>query len=304
MDATPADLPMGEALRLVMEVSPCPAALFNAQDRLHWANRAFLDTFGVGLEGRPTWAELVRDGYARGVGTAIRTENFEAWLSSASSRRGKLPFRQFEVDLCDGRWLLMTETVCAQGWMLCFASDVSDLARDHRELRTARDLAERASRVDALTGIANRAFVLQCLADALRDEGPRPCVALVDLDLFKGINDRYGHAAGDRVLCDFAQRLQGGLRRIDACGRIGGEEFLVVLRDIEPAAAVDVLHRLLAQVREARPLPDWPLQGYTASAGLVRGRSGERPEDVMARADVALYLAKDGGRDRCVAMLD
>jgi PleD family two-component response regulator len=67
---------------------------------------------------------------------------------------------------------------------------------------------------------------------------------------------------------------------------------------------VEVMQRLLAQVREARPLPDWPQQGYTASAGLVQARSGERPEDVMARADVALYLAKDGGRDRCVAMLD
>lgn len=304
MESTPADLPMATALCLAMEASPCPAALFDAQDRLRWSNRAYRETFGVVLEGSPTWAEVVRDAYVRGVGTSIRTEDFDAWLKSASSRRGKLPYRQFEVDLCDGRWMLMTETVCSQGWMLCFASDVSDLARDHRELRTARDLAERASRVDALTGIANRAFVLQCLAESMRDGGPKPCVALVDLDLFKAVNDRYGHAAGDRVLCDFAQRLQGGLRRIDACGRIGGEEFLVVLRDIEPAAAVEVVQRLLAQVREARPLPDWPQQGYTASAGLVQARSGERPEDVMARADVALYLAKDGGRDRCVAHLD
>lgn len=304
MDTTPAEPPIGEALRLVLEVSTCPAALFDAQDRLQWANRAFGETFGVAMDSRPTWAELVRQGYERGVGTAIRTNNFEAWLSSAASRRGKLPYRQFEVDLCDGRWLLMTETLCAQGWMLCFASDVSDLARDHRELRAARDLAERASRVDALTGIANRTFVLQCLAESLRDGDPKPCVALVDLDLFKSVNDRFGHAAGDRVLCDFAQRLQGGLRRIDACGRIGGEEFLVVLRDIEPAAAVEVMHRLLSQVREARPLPDRTEQGYTASAGLVQARAGERPEDVMARADVALYLAKDGGRDRCVAMLD
>lgn len=296
----PADPPIDQALRLVLELSPCPAALYDAQDRLHWANRAFRETFGVPAQSTPTWAELVREGHRRGIGTAIQTDNFEAWLSSAVSRRGKLPYRQFEVDLCDGRWMLMTETVCAQGWMLCHASDVSDLARDHRELRTARDQAERASRVDGLTGIANRVFVLQCLADALRAPGPPPCVALVDLDLFKSINDRFGHAAGDAVLCDFAQRLQRGLRRVDACGRIGGEEFLVVLREVEPATAVEVLNRLLAQLRSARPLAQWPDLGYTASAGLVRARAGERPEDVIARADVALYQAKDRGRDRCV----
>lgn len=304
MDTEPDALPIAEALRLVMETSRCPAALYDAQDRLRWANAAFRDTFGVAADGTPTWAELVTDGHRRGVGTLIRTTNFDGWLSATLSRRGKVPFRQFEVDLCDGRWMLMTETVCAQGWMLCHASDVSDLARDHRELRAARDLAERASRVDALTGIANRSFILLCLAEALASGTAMPCVALVDLDLFKGINDRYGHAAGDRVLCDFAHRLQTGLRRVDAYGRIGGEEFLVVLRDIEPPAAQEVLQRLLSQVRAARPLPNHPELSYTASAGLVQARAGERPEDVMARSDRALYLAKESGRDRCIASLD
>jgi len=303
MDTEPDTLPIAEALRLVLETSRCPAALYDEQDRLRWANAAFRDTFGVTTDGTPTWAELVTQGHRRGVGTLIRTTNFDGWLSATLSRRGKVPFRQFEVDLCDGRWMLMTETVCAQGWMLCHASDVSDLARDHRELRAARDLAERASRVDALTGIANRSFILQCLAEALASGASMPCVALVDLDLFKGINDRYGHAAGDRVLCDFAHRLQAGLRRVDAYGRIGGEEFLVVLRDIEPPAAHEVLHRLLAQVRAARPLPNHPELSYTASAGLVQARAGERPEDVMARSDRALYLAKESGRDRCIACL-
>jgi diguanylate cyclase (GGDEF)-like protein len=194
----------------------------------------------------------------------------------------------------------MTETMDERGWMLCIATDVSDLASDHRELRVARDLALRASQVDVLTGIGNRAFVLQRLSETLATPGQLPCVALVDLDHFKQINDRWGHAAGDTVLRDFAQLLQDGLRRADACGRIGGEEFLVVLNDISLQGAEEVVLRLLALVRAARPLPAEPGYSYTASVGLVQAHTGERTEDVMARADAAVYRAKRAGRDRCV----
>lgn len=275
-------------------------ALFDADDRLRWANAAWCAALAVPEGSSPTWAELMRANHAQGRGAAIDTDDFERWLASAASRRGKQPYRQFETDLRDGRWMLMTETMDERGWMLCIATDVSDLASDHRELRVARDLALRASQVDVLTGIGNRAFVLQRLGEALAAPGQPPCVALVDLDHFKQINDRWGHAAGDTVLRDFAQLLQDGLRRADACGRIGGEEFLVVLNDISLQGAEEVVLRLLGQVRAARPLPLEPGYNYTASVGLVQAHTGERTEDVTARADAAVYRAKRAGRDRCV----
>jgi len=275
-------------------------ALFDADDRLRWANAAWRTALAVHDGATPTWAELMRANHAQGRGAAIDTDDFERWLASAASRRGKLPYRQFETDLRDGRWMLMTETMDEQGWMLCIASDVSDLASDHRELRVARDLALRASQVDVLTGIGNRAFVLQRLGEALAAPGQPPCVALIDLDHFKQVNDRWGHAAGDTVLRDFAQLMQDGLRRADACGRIGGEEFLVVLNDITLQGAEEVVLRLLDRVRAARPLALEPGYSYTGSAGLVQAQQRECTEDVMARADAAVYRAKRAGRDRCV----
>lgn len=297
-------MPAADILLPLLEATACPMALYDAEDRLHWANAAFLTMFGATLAGRPSWAELIQAGIRQGVGTRIETDDLDAWLQATGSRRGKVPYRQFEVDLVDGRWVLMTETVDRHGWMLCIAADVTDMGSDHRALRIARDLAQRAALIDGLTGIGNRSFVLGQLNEALRSNRPLPWVALLDLDHFKSINDRFGHAAGDAVLKHFAGRLQEQLRRADACGRIGGEEFLIVLHDVDQAGAQEALQRLLNQVRTAHP----PLATendlrYTFSAGLTQAHPGERPEEVMARADLALYEAKRSGRDRCVILL-
>lgn len=277
-------------------------AAFDPDDRLRWANPAYCDMMGIAHQSHgQTWAELMRHSHRSRVGPVIQAPEFEAWLASTASRRGRTAYRQFEVDLHDGRWILMTQTVTPGGWLLELSVDVSDLGRDHRELRIARDLALRASLVDPLTGIGNRSFVLDRLNQALSLGDDRlPCVALIDLDHFKRVNDWMGHAAGDAVLCHFAQGLQASLGRADACGRIGGEEFLLLLGEGDLATAEASVHRILDRTRTARPLPDRPGFGYTASAGLVRVRPGERAESVLARADVALYQAKDRGRDRCV----
>ncbi|MEY4752710.1 MAG: hypothetical protein RJA44_385 [Pseudomonadota bacterium] len=293
-------MPVADTLLPLLEATACPMALYDAEDRLHWANQAFLTMFGATLDGRPSWAELIRRGLAQGVGTRVITDDLDAWLQATGARRGKLPYRQFEVDLLDGRWVLMTETVDSRGWMLCIASDVTDMGCDHRALRIARDLAQRAALIDTLTGIGNRAFVLERLREALRSGRDLPWVALLDLDYFKAINDRHGHATGDAVLKHFAALLQEQLRRADTCGRIGGEEFLLVLQGVDQAGAEEVLQRLMMQVRTAQPSSagEQPMP-YSFSAGLTRTRPGDSPEGVMARADRALYRAKNRGRDRC-----
>jgi diguanylate cyclase (GGDEF)-like protein len=292
-------------LMALLSDTPCLVALFDERDVLRWANAPFRSLFGLSAQAMPDWMTLMRESYRSQRATAVQTDDFERWLSSAASRRGKLPFRKIETDLVDGRWLLMTETVGADGWMLCFGIDISDLGQDHRQLRAAHDLAVRTSQVDALTGIGNRAFVLdrlKCLLSA--DLVVQPlCVGLADLDHFKGINDQHGHLTGDRVLCDFASLLQGSLRRADVCGRFGGEEFLVVLPDTSLVAAQAVFDRLIERVRWSRPLCDRPEFTYRSSFGLVQARPGEPITDVLARADAALYLAKRTGRDRCCAVV-
>ena len=105
----------------------------------------------------------MRRNHLRGQGARIETDDIETWLRSACSRRGKLPYRAFEADLRDGRWMWMSETMSANGWMLCQASEITELRADRRALRQERDVALRAAQTDPMTGISNRTHLMQLL---------------------------------------------------------------------------------------------------------------------------------------------
>ena len=154
-------------------------------------------------------------------------------------------------------------------------------------LRATEQLIEQSLR-DALTGIGNRRQAERDLALL----GPGDAVAILDLDHFKKVNDRYGHATGDKVLFDLAHYLLRYLREGDSVARYGGEEFVVILKRVSDAAE-SVLSRIASDWRETGPRA-------TFSAGVAVHRRGETAADTLARADEALYRAKKGGRDRVV----
>lgn len=290
---------LASTLLSLHEDSPLLVALFDANDILQYANPAFRQAYCIVPDGQLSWADMMRDNHARKRGAAIETKNIENWIASVRSRRGKLAFRAFEADLADGRWVWMTETTQRQGWMLCIASDISSLRQDSRALRQAHGKALAAAQTDALTGLSNRRHGMQLLETTLHDSELWPlCLAALDLDGFKQINDRLGHAAGDAVLGDFARQLQAGSRREDGCLRLGGDEFLLILPSAGLPQAEAIIERLLARVRLSRPIAAAPEQGYSCSVGLVQANWGESGEALIARADSALYRAKQAGRDR------
>ncbi|WP_159589768.1 GGDEF domain-containing protein [Chelativorans xinjiangense] len=277
-------------------------AAYDGFDRLRYANPAFRAAWFIGPDETPLWSDLMRRNFLAGRGTVIRAENFEEWLRSTQSRRGKTGFRAFETDLVDGRWLWMTETVLDDGSMLCIASDITDLQSDERSLRQDRDQAIKASQTDDLTGVANRRFVMERIEEMLKQQESerhrRGCLAVLDIDHFKSVNDRYGHQAGDMVLCDFASQIHQHVRRTDCFGRVGGEEFVLVLPNTPPAEAELIIERMLAIVRLSRPLADHPDFRYTFSAGIAETQIGDVAVSLYSRADKALYAAKMAGRDR------
>jgi diguanylate cyclase (GGDEF)-like protein len=180
-------------------------------------------------------------------------------------------------------------------------------------LRTLRDeLAARnaelelLARTDVLTGLANRRHaddVLRQTIAAARRHSRELCAVLVDIDRFKSVNDVHGHAAGDAVLRTVAARLTDGLREEDLASRWGGEEFLLLLPDAGDAAGV--CERLRASIADAPVrLADGVPVAVTASFGWAGWGGSETAETLVARADTALYAAKDGGRDRVVAASD
>ncbi len=171
------------------------------------------------------------------------------------------------------------------------------MAKERTELRHRT-----AAMIDPLTGIANRrAFLHDADLMAKRNSAhPKPCaVLLIDLDHFKSINDRFGHAVGDRVLEIFSAAARASIRASDLLGRLGGEEFAVVLHDTARDKAMAVAERIRESFAEqAKEVESRPVCA-TVSIGVVQNDSG--PMDIpglLAQADQALYVAKERGRNR------
>lgn len=169
-----------------------------------------------------------------------------------------------------------------------------------RELNIA---LEQASTHDLLTGLANRRLLLARLkAEGERSERKEGCftLALVDVDRFKSINDRFGHDVGDQVLVRIARALEGSLREYDLCGRWGGEEFLILLADTQLAEASAIVQRLQDAVRALR-CDDISVElRVSVSIGVAEHQSADTVDQTVARADAALLQAKREGRDRVV----
>jgi diguanylate cyclase (GGDEF)-like protein len=181
-------------------------------------------------------------------------------------------------------------------------TEIERLASELRSLRSELDRAwDQASR-DGLTGLANRAALdayLARMADVVF-LFPEPIwVFMVDIDHFKRVNDRFGHVAGDEVLRQVAKRLiQTFPRKGDLVARYGGEEFALVLQIDTPALAQRLAERLLHAVRELELEHEGQAIPISVSLGAAQLRPQETTERWIARADAALYEAKQAGRDR------
>ena len=171
------------------------------------------------------------------------------------------------------------------------------LVTNHRYRRQLVKLATE----DSLTGLPNRgrtaALAIEALAVAFDLHKPL-CIALIDLDRFKAINDRFGHATGDRVLQDFATMASGAIRKSDFLGRWGGEEFLLVLPGTTLDVAVEILDDLRLQAGLILPPKEATDLRVSISAGLATtGEDACTLDEIVAKADIALYEAKNSGRD-------
>lgn len=167
-------------------------------------------------------------------------------------------------------------------------------------LRRQRDQLQVLARTDELTGLANRRAILAELDIEVQRafaDGEPLAVGFVDIDHFKAVNARLGHAGGDRVLVAVARLMRQSLRRSDRIGRLGGEEFLIVLPGAGPAAGTELLQRLCRRIRQHGASGEG--LRVTASAGLSwLGGPDDDASRLLARADQAMFDAKRSGRDR------
>ena len=178
-----------------------------------------------------------------------------------------------------------------------------------RMRRQKMDLAQVVSRIqelatrDELTGLPNRRHMLELMEQELRRcvrSGHTFCLAVIDIDHFKRVNDEHGHAVGDEVLRQLAHEMQGQLRMSDVLARWGGEEFVAMLSDSRSALARGGVERLRDHVMHLNCQADGLVLAVTVSVGLAEHRAGESVAQTLERADRALYDAKAQGRNRLV----
>ena len=185
------------------------------------------------------------------------------------------------------------------------ATAVVGMSADITDLHYYRLQLQRLAHTDPLTGVANRRSFYESaasLAESARLAGSELWLMVIDVDLFKMVNDTLGHLAGDEILQQLTSRLQGAARQGDFLARTGGEEFALLMPGADAGEAMECAQRLLASVRgEPYIAPGGIEIAVTVSAGLATLTDRDRDMDaVYGRADRALYQAKEAGRDRVV----
>jgi diguanylate cyclase (GGDEF)-like protein len=178
--------------------------------------------------------------------------------------------------------------------------DVTETVENARMLEDARSVAEAAANTDALTGLPNRRHTLAFLERALvgaRENGAPLAVAIFDIDHFKRINDVHGHGVGDEVIRRVARRAKAVLREEDMVGRFGGEEFVCILQRSSAQAAELVAERIRQAIEGGGRSTD-NVPPATVSLGVAVYAGEEGVEELLQRADEALYVAKREGRNR------
>jgi diguanylate cyclase len=183
--------------------------------------------------------------------------------------------------------------------VLSAEAKLADATQEAEKLRVELEEARDDARTDPLTGLPNRRAFEDAFAKALHGTSP-VCLAVCDVDKFKSVNDRFGHAVGDRVLKAIAEALRAGCNE-HLVARYGGEEFVVLFSGLSPEDALSTLDGARAAVAAKRYRlreSDAPLGEVTFSAGLAAHKKGDTSGSLMGRADRLLYTAKADGRNR------
>jgi diguanylate cyclase (GGDEF)-like protein/PAS domain S-box-containing protein len=280
-------------------------ALFNADGTLRYCNELYRSMFPITGEMRHPGANL-RDILWRVVETGEQLnlpEDKAAWVDSIMS--GLKQDSEEQVRFSNGTWVQLRSRPTPHGETVVVATDITAMKSTEAELLSMTAQLRVLATTDGLTGLMNRRSfddALDARLDATQANGQPLSLLMIDVDRFKAFNDIYGHLAGDACLKLVGQTVAHALRGMDVVARFGGEEFVAILPDATDDQAYQVATRIQSALRECRIAHSGSATGLvTVSIGIAgypadtRARSASQ---LLARADEALYVAKDAGRDR------
>ncbi|WP_207538050.1 sensor domain-containing diguanylate cyclase [Sabulicella rubraurantiaca] len=283
LKATPFDL---ELLRLAVDETGCNFAVFDRDRYLIAYSRSY--------------AELHRDAFARLTPPLRYDDLMRVTLSltrpgedieealKAAIRAHEQGNGAYERRYPDGRWMRVVKRTLPSGHVAGFALDIT-------ELKLAQVAAEQLAIEDPLTHLPNRRGFHALFSHAL-GTGQGGVLLLVDLDRFKAVNDGQGHAAGDAVLAEVARRMRASVRAGDVVCRLGGDEFALLCSGMMDGEALELGRRLVSLLERPFPLGEGREARIGASIGVARLAGAAGMEEVLRRADRALYQAKAAGR--------
>lgn len=274
--------------------------IFDASGKLVIYNKAYQDMLGACRDTvrlGTTFRDLARLSAERGLYVKAK-DRVDAWVAERVRIHEQADGQPLEQELSDGRWVLVIEHRTPSGYIVSNRIDITERKRLEAELKALAN-------IDTLTRLPNRRQFMARLAEELqrvqRQMTQSACVLMLDIDHFKQINDTYGHAGGDLALQHFAHLMRAELRSIDSCGRLGGEEFAILLPGANLEAAQRIAERLREKLAESTLDIDGKSVALTASIGIAALHSADlNPDAVLKRADGALYEAKATGRNRVV----
>ncbi|MBV6321998.1 diguanylate cyclase [Duganella sp. HSC-15S17] len=278
-------------LKLLTDNLPVLISYLDHKRRFQFVNATFFQWFGVEpdkLIGRHLVDGIGRDHY----------EHAEAHLEQAY--RGHNVTYELKAQIDGSLHTLETTFVpelAADGTVV----GIYSLTHDTTRMKEIEERLTQLARIDSLTGIANRLMFEEILQLAvLRSRRNRRPLALayLDIDHFKNINDTLGHGAGDSVLKEFASRLVGNVRASDTVARLAGDEFVIVLEQVDgPGECARLAAKIIESVRRPFDVAGQPMRITTSIGIALHERNAESPAELIARADGALYAAKRKGRD-------
>lgn len=284
-------------LRTVVDNVPGAVMVEASDGTVMLTNQALCDLFGVTEPAATLIGTRSADLLDNASQVVIDSAAFVSRIRSLRER-GQAVYGE-EIELVGERWL-ERDFVPVRSGDTCLG-----FLRLYRDITTRKhheQALQRLATLDALTGAWNRrAFLERAEHERLRHQrsGHPTMIVMLDIDHFKRINDTWGHAAGDVVLCEFVQRIQAGLRVTDLLGRLGGEEFALLLTDTDAAGADELTERLRAAIANPPMHSGSDAIQVTVSAGIAALQADDHSiEAALARADEALYRAKSAGRNR------
>jgi diguanylate cyclase (GGDEF)-like protein/PAS domain S-box-containing protein len=263
-----------------------------------FANHAYLDWVGKScddLVGKMTIKEL------QGPMYQVNLPYIEA------AYKGEIQIFERDISAPDGstKHCIVTYTPDIENGevsgIIVHVADVSFLKNLEMACQEAREKAEEMAMHDVLTGLPNRAFLLDRIRmgiSVVERKGLLLAVFMIDIDNFKKINDTYGHMAGDRVLIEVASRLKSVMREYDTVSRIGGDEFVILAVEIETREQVEIMASRLLEFATVPIIDKNSIIHPTISIGIAMyPEDGRTPDNLIKAADTALYISKESGKN-------